>query len=223
MKSSQESIHIKAQSNKHGLFLIAIGLSLLVFILILAQWFWDSWRIVLIFAILTSLIIAVTGVLKKCQPAFSLTLTRKQLIYHHSHGIYQIKWQNIANISSVTESVYLDQITLPYIGIKLDNIDDFIPDVEQRLANKLIHEQKPLIIFALTHKLLTLEQSLINFDPYKLQHGKSISGPKAAFMHQVKQLHKAFGYHLFIPLSALDRDIPQSIALLNQCKQFSTN
>ncbi len=124
-------------------------------------------------------------------------------------------------IALVKESYGITQLHLPYIGIKLVNFSELAKQISPRLANRLIHEQRPLIAMAIKLQLLNFEQSQLNFEPYILSCGKEVKGPLAAFLHHSAVLYRAFGYHLYIPESALDRELSEFEQLLTQCKSSS--
>jgi hypothetical protein len=123
----------------------------------------------------------------------------------------------------MNETLGVNQLQLPFIGIRLSAIATLVNSISPRLANRLIHEQRPLLAIAIRLKLITLDQSQLNFSPFILANGQIIKGPLAAFMHHSSVLHEALGYHLFIPESALDRDLNAFCVLLNQCKQSTHN
>ena len=96
-----------------------------------------------------------------------------------------------------------------------------MPAINPGLANRLIHEQRPLITFAVMNQLLLLEQVQLNFEPYELPSGENVKGPIAAFLHHTEVLQAAYGYHLYIPDTAIDRELSEFIRLLKQCKSAS--
>jgi len=89
--------------------------------------------------------------------------------------------------------------------------------ISPRLANRLIHEQKPLLAFAVKQQRLTLEQCQLSFEPFELPSGELLKGPLAAFFHHCTVLKTAFGYHLFLPETAIDRELIDFHQLLIQC------
>ena len=217
MTTVSPQINIKAKARHHAIFLMLLASLLVLFILLISQYYWHQYRLVLIFMYLTTLVIFITGVAKKLEPIFSFNLSPKGINYHHRYGKWRITWHQVQRIALVTETSGLTQITLPYIGIKLKNIDDLAAQISPRLANRLIHEQKPLISLAVMQGLLTLEESHLNFDSFTLASGQLIKGPLAAFLYHCKTLEKAFSYHLYLPESSTDRDIAEFCTLLNRC------
>lgn len=216
-------INIKAQANHHAMFLIVVGVTLFFCVLILAQWYWRQYQLVVIFAYLTTLVITFTGIVKHMEPNFSFSLTPEKITYHHRHGQWQLYWQQIRRIDVVNETVGLERLILPYIGIKLENLEQLLGNISPRMANRLIHEQKPLISFAIRYQLMQLEQGIIHFEPYKLANGKKVTGPLAAFLYHSQALNNALGYHLFIPATSTDRELNNFCQLLKDCKNSATD
>ena len=218
----QPSIIIKPIAKHNGIFLCASGAILLLITFLSAQHFWQMYRISHIFMILLSLVIILVGVVKLFEPAVSLYLTPNKIIFNHRYGHWQLTWQDIQNINLVSEVVGLQREKLPYVGIRLVHIDRIAKNISVRLANRLIHQQKGLIVYSVLHQLMTIEQAQINFEPFSLPNGEVIKGPIAAFLHQTEQLSRALGYHLFLPADSFDRGIEEFASLLKQCKTASS-
>lgn len=166
---------------------------------------------------MVSLIIGFIGIIKILEPNTSFILSKQSILYQHKYGKWLLPWSAIANVCRISEIVGIEKLPLPYVGIRLNEIDSLIATISPRLASRLIHEQRPLIHFALQHQLLTLEQATINFTSFKHKNTE-ITGPTAAFLHQSMHLKNAFGYHIYLPESALDRTCTEFSILLNQCK-----
>jgi hypothetical protein len=220
------SIHIKAQASHNAWFLMLLGSLLLLLSIIASNYFWQTFRLAVIFSILVSIVIIFTALLKHFEPEVSVNLTPESITYHHRHGRWQLSWLQIKAINTISEAQGLERIQLPYIAIRLENLALLAQQISPRLANRLIHEQRPLITFAVMNQLLTLEQVQLNFEPYVLasgEHDEHIKGPIAAFLHHTQALETAYGYHLYIPDTAIDRELTEFKQLLQQCKSASTN
>lgn len=222
MTAQEPKIEIKAQAKHNAYTLILIGAFSLVFLLLIAAQFWQQTKLVLTLLVVICLIMIFIGIVKKIEPPKSFTLVPQYIKYHHKYGTWQLPWTSIANISVISETVGIERITLPYVGIRLHDIENIIERITPRLASRLIHEQRPLVYFCIQQQLATTEELIINFSPFKIK-GKRITGPKAAFLHQTTILKRALGYHLFIPRSALDRDCTDFVSLLKQCKNKATS
>lgn len=222
MKKTLPVIKIKAQSNHHALFLMLVALIITLATLVFSQGYWRQFHLVIIFIYLSVLVIFITGLAKYLEPKYSLCLNPMGIKYQHRYGHWIIDWQQIQRISLINETSGLTRIQLPYIGIRLINLSTLADQISPRLANRLIHEQKPLVAFAVSQNLLPLEQGLLSFDPFVLSSGEILTGPLAAFLHHSTALHQALGYHLFIPETAIDRDLNEFCTLLTQCMRSST-
>jgi len=223
MEAALPVIHIKAKARHHGLFLMCLAVLLVLFTLLLSQFYWHQYRLLLIFSYLTGLVVFITGAAKKLEPKFSFELSPKHLKYNHRYGHWQLSWQQIQHIALIKETAGLTQITLPYIGVRLTHLDNLAAQISPRLANRLIHEQKPLLSLAIVQGLLTLEQSQINFNTFTLSSGQIISGPLAAFLYHCQSLHNAYGYHLYLPEGSTDRELEQFYGLLNNCMRKASH
>lgn len=216
-------INIKAKANQHAIFLMLLAIIIFIITLIVSQYFWRSNRLILIFFYLLALVIMLTGLLKCSEPSISFKLTPELIRYHHRQGEWMLHWKQIQNISTIKEVIGLSTVVLPYIGIRLKNVEFLAEQISPRLANKLIHEQHPLLSFSIMQDLLSVEETQINFNPFILESGNVVKGPLAAFLHHCQILHKGLGYHLFIPESSTDREIDAFCELLKQCQHYSTN
>lgn len=214
-------ITIKAQANNHAIFLLLIGWTFLLITLLVSQYYWQSLKLVFLVLVLVALVIIFTGLTKIIQPKFSYYITPKKLEYRHIYGKWQLSWQQIQKIRPITEVYGIDTITLPYLGIRLVSLDMLEKQISPRLANRLIHEQQPLLKFAFVQQLLSFEQIQLNFTPFTLQSGLQISGPVSAFLHHCQSLQSALGYHLYLPETSMDRELNDFQQLLVQCQQAS--
>ncbi|PKI14313.1 DUF2982 domain-containing protein [Colwellia sp. 12G3] len=215
-------INIKAQSNHHAFFLMLVALIITLSTILFSQGYWRQFHLVIIFIYLSALVIFITGLAKYLEPLYSLCLSPKGIKYQHRYGHWKLDWPQIQRISLMNETFGLTRIQLPYIGIRLIDLSSLADQISPRLANRLIHEQKPLLAFAIKMNLLTLEQSTLNFEPFVLPSGEILKGPLAAFLHHCTVLHKALGYHLFLPETAIDRELNEFCSLLTQCMRYST-
>lgn len=218
MTASLPIINIKAQANHHAVFLLLVGCILLMLTLLASQYYWQTMKLVLIFIYLVTLVIIITGLAKYFQPQFSYHITPEKLKYQHIYGNWQLSWRQIQAINPIREVCGLTTIYLPYIGIRLVNLETLAQQISPRLANRLIHEQQPLLKFAVVQQLLSLEQIQINFTPFTLQSGLNVSGPIGAFLHHCQSLQSALGYHLYLPETSMDRELNDFHQLLRQCQ-----
>ncbi|MFD2166888.1 DUF2982 domain-containing protein [Thalassotalea euphylliae] len=218
-----QAIKIKPVANHNGQFLILTGVALLVTTIALSHHFWETIRLPLIFLLLASCVIIFIGAMKKMEPRFSYLMTPEFLEYTHKYGTWRIDWQNIQRVGDIRLAIGIDQKTLPYIGIKLKDHDAMVTAMSKRLASRLPHEQRPLTTAAVQQSLLSFEQAQINFEPYITSGNTTIKGPNAFYMHHASALAMAYGYHLFLPYSSLDRSAEEFISLLRECQTHSAS
>lgn len=216
MKTNITTRKIKAIARHHGLFITLMGFIALSIVIGFCFHYWHQARFVLMFMVLTSFVTIFIGLLKLAEPKHSLILAPETLTFHHRHGHWKFNWEQIKNIHSVTNTVGIERQELNYVGIKLCSIDAVASSISLRLANRMIHEQKPLIQYCIKQQLITLEQGVLNFEPYTLTSGEVIKGPLAGFLHHCEILHQALGAHLFISASSLNSSIDDFVVLANQ-------
>ncbi|WP_448213922.1 DUF2982 domain-containing protein [Colwellia sp. MEBiC06753] len=216
-------IKIKAIARNHSQFLMVLGTISLILTIALSHHFWQEFRLALIFMLLVSIVIIFIGYIKRLEPDFSYTLTPEAIHYRHKYGNWTIAWRDIRRIGPVKVNTGFYQQQLPYIGIKLNEFSSLFSAVSPRLASRLPHEQRPLLTMAVSQQLIPLAQAQINFMPFKPVNQRPIKGPVAMFLHHTKALETAYGYHLFLPVSSMDRSIDEFLALLNGCKHYQFN
>ncbi|MDO6425947.1 DUF2982 domain-containing protein [Thalassotalea sp. 1_MG-2023] len=214
-------ITIKPKAKCHGLFITLASLVALLIITLFSQFYWQQARFVLMFLILASIAGITLGVLKLLEPKTSFFLSPQCLKFQHRKGYWQLEWQQILAIRPLTNARGIVLDDLNYIGLAIDNIDTFKDKISARLANHLIHEQRPLVTYCVANKLIKPEQAVINFEPYKCNNGEQIKGPIAGFLHQCQTLKQALGAHLFITDGNIDRSLTEFAALLRDCKTSS--
>ncbi|MGB1262323.1 MAG: DUF2982 domain-containing protein [Cognaticolwellia sp.] len=211
-----QTIKIKAIARHHGLFITLIGLIALFIVAVLCGYYWQHARFPLMFMLLACLVTIFVGLLKLAEPKHSLVLSPTTLSFYHRHGGWQLRWRQIHNIHSVTNTTGITREELNYVGIKLTSIDAIATGISLRLANRLIHEQKPLIHYCVKRQLISLEQGILNFEPFVLSDSTVIKGPLAAFLHHSQVLHQALGAHLFIAANNLNSPIEGFVLLANR-------
>lgn len=160
------------------------------------------------------------GLLKYLEPPVSYFITPESITYYHRSGHWHLPWQDIVRIGYIRADVQGEHIQLPYLGIKVHNLENIAQTVSPRLANKLIHEQQELLLLALKNQEIDLHNGVINFAPFNL-NGVIYKGPVAAWLYRTELLHKAYGYHLFLPESSFDRGLTAFLSLLKECFNYT--
>lgn len=216
-------IKIKAISRHNGLFITLMGTLLLAVVTIISSFYWQQFRFPLLFLILVSLVAIFIGLLKLAEPKHSLILSPQSMLFHHRHGQWQLPWLCIRNIFPVTNTYGINKVSLNYVGIRLEKIHDIQNKISPRLANRLIHEQKPIIEYCIKHQLISFEQGIINFEPFIFDNGEVIKGPLAAFLYQSDVLFTALGAHLYIPSTSLNTGIEDFVTLADSYAKYHRN
>ncbi|WP_394176068.1 DUF2982 domain-containing protein [Thalassotalea litorea] len=210
-----KSLNIRAINKRNGLFLTALGVLLLLCVAMVAVYWWDTFKVQLIFLYLACFVVFFLGVLKLKEPDYSYHLNAEGITHYHRCGSWHIVWSNIQRVGLVKPDQHSLEQRLSYTGIKLKNLQALADAISPRLANRLLHEQKPLLMVALRHGQLDMQESVINFEPFTV-NGKRYRGPLAAFLHRSQALQKAFGYHIYLSDDTLDRHPDEFIQLLKQ-------
>ncbi len=214
-------IKIKPVIKHHGLFICSVSILCLIILLITSQFIWSQAKLSLMFLISFALVMLFLGISKLLEPNYSLLLTPTLFRYEHKRGHWQLPWSAIKTINTVSNTRGIELEQLAYFGIALHSIDSLAANISPRLANQLIHEQKPLLIYCVNAGLIAPAQAVVNFDRYTTSEGEQLVGPIAGFLHQAVVLHGALGAHLYIAQSNIDRSIEDCVDLLNACKKSS--
>lgn len=220
--NNEPTINICPKTKRNRLFLLCIALLLLTVSSLLNYYFWAIFKIQLTLFFFSGFIVLLIAILKYVEPNVSYALTPKNLQYKHRSGGLTISWDNIVRIDKVYAHVDSQPRYLPYIGLKLSNIEVIGHSISPRLANKLLHEQQELIHLAIRNGDLTKANGIINFDEYSVGNS-TFKGPIAAWLHRCEQLLEAYGFQVFLPEDSFDRSLDESLLLLKQCLQSSKN
>ena len=122
-------------------------------------------------------------------------------------------------IGDIRANVLAEYQHLPYLGIRINSLENIAQSISPRLANKLLHEQQELLLLGVRNQEIDLQNGVINFDPFTL-NGVTYKGPVAAWLYRTELLQKAYGYHLFLPESSFDRDLIEFLSLLKECHHY---
>lgn len=219
----QPEIRIKPQAKCNSLFITLLGFSSLLLAALMSQYYWQSAKFFLMLMIGLSLAVMTLGILKMLEPETSFYISPQKLLFQHRKGRWQLNWQNIRAIHPVTNTHGIVREELNYIGLTLNSLEDLKDYISLRLANHLIHEQQPLMVYCVSHELIKPEQAIVNFEVYKCRNGEEIKGPLAGFLHQCQILKQALGAHLFIANGTIDRPLNDFAVLLRECKAASVS
>jgi len=161
---------------------------------------------------------AVLGISKLMEPEVSVELNQEGFFYHHRRGSLFIGWENVQRFDIPKGVDGIDIIELPFIGIKLKQINPVLDIIPGRLATGLLTEQRPLLMSA-----VTLDESLEELESYMnseftplVVNEERYRGVLAMFGHRCEMLSKNLGYHIYIPADCLDRSSDEFVSFLRQ-------
>ena len=217
LNTMTDVLFVRPVNKRNGITLSAVGALLLS----LAFWLFVSFPqgfapgLVLFTFGAISLIL---GVSKLGEPEISFELSQSGLLFRHRKGQFYVDWDNIQrmDIPRVTQGVDIKE--LPYIGIKLRQINPVLDSISPRLATGLVSEQRPLLMTATTQTddLGKLEDQLsAEFTPFE-SNGDRYRGVLAMFGHRCELLSDTLGFHLFLPQDSMDRDAAEFLAMLKE-------
>lgn len=218
-KTAQKIIKIKPKSKRNRLFLLCLGCLLLLGCLVLNQLFWHEYKIQLTLTMFASFMVLLLAIVKYLEPEISYFITPERIVYQHRNGQWRLPWQDIIRIGDINVDVFGEYKQLPYLGIRLNNLESIAQSISPRLANKLIHEQQDLLLLAIKNHEINIEDGVINFEPFHL-NGSTYKGPVAAWLYRTEQLATAYGYHLYLPENSFDRDLLDFLSLLKKCQNY---
>ncbi len=160
----------------------------------------------------------VLGISKLMEPEVSVELNQEGFFYHHRRGSLFIGWDNVQRFDIPKGVDGIDMIELPFIGIKLKQINPVLDIIPGRLATGLLTEQRPLLMSA-----VTLDENLEELESYMnseftplVVNEERYRGVLAMFGHRCEMLSKNLGYHIYIPVDCLDRTSDEFIRLLRE-------
>ena len=217
MSEHFEVITIKAIARHNTQTMLVSGVFGVAVSAVLANFFWHDYRIQIVMIFLVSFVCLLVGIFKHFEPQNSFELTPQQLSFFHRRGQLNIEWDNIMRIAlpKITEGIETKE--LPYIGIKLKD-SEVLAKLPRRLANGLLLEQRDLYFLACQLEDIGFFDRQINDSPFKLANKDKVIGPVGAFLHRTAMLRKTFGFDVFIPTNACDREPQAFIELLKQCQ-----
>ncbi|MCF1459371.1 MAG: DUF2982 domain-containing protein [Shewanella sp.] len=158
----------------------------------------------------------ILGVSKLAEPEVSFELSADELLFLHRKGQLSVGWDNIQRLDVVRVTQGMEMAELPYIGVKLKQLNPVLDAISPRLATGIVSEQRPLLMTAAAQldELDTLEHQLsAEFTPLVI-NGERYRGVLAMFGHRCELLNLALGYHIYLPVDSLDRAPRDFVCLL---------
>ena len=221
--NDNEIIKIRPLVKRNGLSLWFLTLILFVFSLLLASVIGAQYPMLVMMSFGLNAVVALIAWGKHRQPSNSFELTRTGMHYHHPKGSWFLDWHDIQRIDTPTVSRGIEQVTLPFVSIRLKpgHNKQLLTNISPRLASNLLISQRTLLL-NIESNCSTGEcfsDGLIEKDTYVSHCGHAFNGIKAMFANRMERLHRQMGYDLFIDNDQLDRSPEAFISLLRQCMQ----
>ncbi|MBB1385113.1 DUF2982 domain-containing protein [Pseudoalteromonas sp. SG45-5] len=217
----KNNIKYRAQGTRNGIEILIVGAVGLAFIMAFNLLRPGEISILEIFLVSVCLVAIFVGFLKTQEPFYSLVLDEATLVYNHKYGSWRLPHANFhhSGIPKVKDS--FEYIELNAVGVKVNDIDEFLADIAPRIAGKLLIEQRYLFMQAVQKHCKNgncPSEWLIEDTQYKSQKGICYNGLIAMFANRAKFLQLLTGYDLLLPASVLDRDVWDFSANLNKWK-----
>jgi hypothetical protein len=212
-----DKLQYRAATAKGGVktLLISSGALLLwlLFLLLTPDLLHSSAWVLLLICCLLGLI---AGYAKLTEPLYVIELDQHGFCYVHHKGRWFIPWQGFSFIA-VPE---LAGKEIAYIGVKLKSYDDFLNQLQPRLAVHLMMEQRHLFIAALGSNCPTgtcPTDLMIEIGDYK-SNSRTYKGAIAMFARRMQLLRQLTGFDLFIPMSAIGSEPAEFCRKVNQIR-----
>ncbi len=221
MDNKQQVLQVRAQSSRHGIEFLTVGGVGLVIIMLVNLLRPGEISIVEIFLASSCLAAIFIGFLKTQEPYYSFSLTQSLLVYHHKVGFWQLNHANFHHSGIPKVQQDLEYLELNAVGIKLNNIDEFLTQIQPRIAGRLLIEQRHLFMQVVQKHCKNGDcpsEWLIEETDYIAPTGQRYKGLIAMFANRTQHLRELTGYDLLLPANVLDTDIWQFSANLNRWK-----
>lgn len=154
------------------------------------------------------------GARKLIAPVICLEASEQGFTYIHAVGEYHIPWQQISRIGMAT----IDGRDSGYIGIRLQDYQQFLQQMPLRLAVRLLVEQRELLLVGMRHNCPSGQcpsDMLIETGDFQVPN-QTFRGVQAMFAHRMQHLRTLWSYDLFILADFLDWQPVQLCLYLNQ-------
>ncbi|WP_440054999.1 DUF2982 domain-containing protein [Pseudoalteromonas sp. T1lg65] len=216
-----DEVKLRALTRKHGLEFMLIGGIVLIVLMVFVKLRPTPISILEIIIASAMLVLLLVGFLKSQQPYFSLTLSPRNFSYIHKYGSWSVTHHNFHSSGIPKVQQGIETLELNAVGIKLNDIDDFLSGLTPRLAGKLLIEQRHIFLQAVKMNCKTGNcptEWLVEDTQFKSPSGIKYTGLLAMFANRMNNFKTLTGYHLIVPSSELDRDIWQFSTMLNRWK-----
>lgn len=157
------------------------------------------------------------GIGKIIEPEVSLEITPEHIRYLHFRGRWELSWADVQRFDIPYVQRGLEQVEVPFLGIRLRHYDTFLRQLSPRLAVHLVHQQRPLMMQAIRSEMPSHREYLDYVDvpdAFVSDSGETFRGVIATFAVRMTLMREMLGYDLYISQNALDRPLPEFISHL---------
>ncbi|GAB0110262.1 DUF2982 domain-containing protein [Pseudoalteromonas distincta] len=215
-------IKYRAQGARNGIEILIVGAIGLVFIMLFNLLRPGEISILEIFLVSLCIVAVFIGFLKTQEPYYSLLLSKSELIYYHKYGSWSVSHSNFRQSGIPKVEDGLDYLELNAVGVKINDIDEFLENIAPRIAGKLLIEQRNLFMQVVQKHCKggnCPSEWLMEDTQYTSPQGIGYNGLIAMFANRAKNLQLLTGFDLILPASVLDKDIWEFSANLNKWKR----
>jgi hypothetical protein len=169
--------------------------------------------------VIIGLSLVLFGISKWLEPKQSLELSPQGLRWSLKHGDLFFTWDNIIDLVPLHVNKGQGNVELHYIGLKLWDLTPVVETVAPRLARSLFHEYRSLLHVALIEAQTRQDDTQWlqeDAEFWRNSRGEKITGLKGMFAARLAQLKRYLGSDIYIPLTSLDRNQHDFIAMFRQ-------
>ncbi|MCW8327249.1 DUF2982 domain-containing protein [Photobacterium sp. SDRW27] len=211
-----ETLYIKSATAKAGSSMLALSLLAFLAVGILAFLYPGASSAAIAILLLAALTMLVIAYKQAQEPELAFTLTFMHIQFHSPTGGWLARWKNIDEIGPATVSFQGWHQTMPWVGIKLKDYEEFLDSICPRIASKILIEQRGLLIIAYKrtdNPPYEIEDMLFDDTHYITHSGKTLKGLLAMLANRMKYNREFLGYDFFISEDLLDRPTEDFIGL----------
>lgn len=212
-----DTLRFRAATAKGGVktLLVSSGALLLwlLFLLVMPDLLHSSAWVVLLICCLLGVF---AGYAKLTEPFYVVELDQQGFSYVHHKGRWFIPWHGFSFLA-VPE---LAGKEIAYIGVKLRYYEQFLDQLQPRLAVHLMVEQRHLLMAALGSNCPSgtcPTDLMVEVGEFK-STTRTYKGAIAMFAHRMQLLRQLIGFDLFIPMSAIGSEPAEFCRKVNQIR-----
>ncbi|OAN18202.1 hypothetical protein A3K86_04705 [Photobacterium jeanii] len=209
--------HIKPPNNQPGVYWFALSLAIILAIGIVSVVVPTINNVALSILLLFSVTFCIIAFKQMHAPSLSFTLTFMHWQYHSAEGGWSIRWHNIQKLG-VAEIANREgwYRTLPWVGVRLKDYDEFLLSVCPRVASKMLIDQRGLLLLAYKqtdNSPHAIEDMLFDDSHYTTHNGVVLKGLIAMLANRMRYNRELLGYDFFVSDDLFDRPVSDFVGL----------